>query len=53
MENVWKTRDQSGKDGAGAVGLIWRQIIESVCVHLHLCSRVVHLTSSDICGWHC
>ena len=35
-----------GKDGA--VGLIWRQIVESVCVHLHLCNRVVHLAGSDI-----
>jgi hypothetical protein len=22
----------------GAVGPIWRQIVESVCVHLHLCA---------------
>jgi hypothetical protein len=32
------------------VGLIWRQIMESVCVHLHQCDRVVHLTGSAIYG---
>lgn len=42
----------SGTDGAVGLiwSLIWRKIIESACVHLHLCDRIVHLTGSDICG---
>lgn len=43
----WKKKDESNmlKDTVtyfrsrdGAVVLIWRQIVESVCVHLHLCA---------------